>query len=397
MAAPNMNARYVPDFRVQINDADIPAALRGSITGVRYEDGMGAADRVEVSIANADLRWLQKHIKGLGFNPFPTGVRIGPVGASLTPEGIFDVDNKLTLALGYAPGPLAPMFMGDVTGVEAAFTSGAIPTMTLVAHDRMHRLTEGTYSRGFGPLPDAVIAMIISAENFLLPMIDPTVMAGSTALAVANVIFKLSGRKQKGQSDLEVMQEIAAQWDCDFWVEGDIFYLSRFIPKEYTPRLKLVWGESLIDFAPKISTVGRITASAMKVTMHEIPLSFLVGIFFDFDREAIGLQVVPGEAAAALKMVLGPMDTIIDQPIGSPVDIANSAMAIVRNLRTKLNNRLTASATAVGDTRIRAGAMITIDGIGPDFSGDYRVASATHTVDAGGYRTSFHVRKELLP
>jgi uncharacterized protein len=396
MAAPDVS-RYAPDFRVQINDRDIPAALRGSITGVRYEDGMGAADRVEVSVANADLRWLQKHIKGLGFNPFPTGIRIGPVGASLTPEGLFDVDNKLTLALGYAPGPLQPMFMGDVTGVEAGFTSGAIPTMTIVAHDRMHRLTEGKYARGFGPLPDAVIAMIISAENFLLPAIDPVVLAGSTALAVANYVFGGTGRKQKGQSDLEVMQEIAAQWDCDFWVEGDVFYLARFIPKEYTPRLELAWGESLIDFSPKISTVGRITGAAMKITLREIPISFLVGVFYDFDREAVGLQVVPGEAAAALKMILGPMDTIIDQPITSPVDIANSAMAIVRELRTKLNNRLTASGTAVGDPRIRAGAVITIDGLGPDFSGNYRVASATHSVDAGGYRTSFQVRKELLP
>jgi hypothetical protein len=29
---------------------------------------------VEVSIANVDLRWLQQHIRGLGFRPYPTGV-----------------------------------------------------------------------------------------------------------------------------------------------------------------------------------------------------------------------------------------------------------------------------------------------------------------------------------
>lgn len=395
--ATSIQPRYVPEFQLRINDREIPAALRASITGVRYEDGMDAADRVEVSIANADLRWLQQHIKGLGFQPFPTGIRIGPVGASATPAGLFDIDNSLTLAMGYGPGPLEPMFEGDITGLEASFATGAMPTMTLVAHDRLHRLTEGSYARGFGPLPDAVIAMIVSAENFLLPAIDPTVLAGSTALAAANYVFGGSGRKQKGQSDLELMQEIAAQWDCDFWVEGDVFYLARFIPKEYTPRLALRWGESLIDFAPRVSTIGRITAAAMKVTLREIPLSFLVGITYDFDREAVGLQVVPGEAAAALKMVLGPMDTIIDQPVSSPVDIANSAMAIVRVLRAKLNNRLTGAGTAVGDPRLRAGAMITLDGFGPDFGGDYRVASATHTIDASGYRTAFQVRKELLP
>ena len=50
-----------------------------------------------------------------------------------------------------------------------------------------------------------------------------------------------------------------------------------------------------------------------------------------------------------------------------------------------------------GDPRIRAGAVVRLDNLGPDFSGDYRVTSATHTIDTGGYRTTFEVRKEILP
>jgi hypothetical protein len=41
--------------------------------------------------------------------------------------------------------------------------------------------------------------------------------------------------------------------------------------------------------------------------------------------------------------------------------------------------------------------MIRIEGIGPDFSGDYRVSSATHSVDGSGYRTTFQVFKEIIP
>jgi hypothetical protein len=38
--------------------------------------------------------------------------------------------------------------------------------------------------------------------------------------------------------------------------------------------------------------------------------------------------------------------------------------------------------------------VIRIDGLGAsDFNGNYRVTSASHTVDSGGYRTSFEVRK----
>jgi hypothetical protein len=87
----------------------------------------------------------------------------------------------------------------------------------------------------------------------------------------------------------------------------------------------------------------------------------------------------------------------VDQPISSPADIANSALVILHELREKLNNRLTGSGTSIGDPRIRAGAVIRLEGLGPDFSNDYRVTSATHTIDGSGYRTSFEVRKEIIP
>src|SRR2546429_1197625 len=106
-----MGARYVPDFLIRINDQDLPAAVRAAVPSVRYQDGQNAADRVEVGLANPDLRWLQTHIRGLGFQPFPTGVRIGPIEvASSAPEGTFDVDNRLGLSLGYADQDLEELF-----------------------------------------------------------------------------------------------------------------------------------------------------------------------------------------------------------------------------------------------------------------------------------------------
>ncbi len=391
---------YAPNYRIQIAGQDLPAAVRSSITSVRYQDGINAADRVEVGFANADLRFLQSHIRGLGFQPFPTRLAVGPFGSvSAVPEGTFDLDNKLTLSMGYAPDPLEEMFKGEVTGLNVSFPSGEMPTMTLVAHDYLNRLSKGTVARGFGPLPDMLIVAILGAENLLIPMIDPTVGAASSALAAVNFIFSGSGRKQgqrsPGESDLDFLKKIAQDYDADFWVDGDTLYLSRFI-KEYSPRLTLTWGESLIDFAPRISTVGQVAGVSFKFTLREIPLSFLVTVFYDFDRETIGITIVPGEAAGAPGFSGGAL-TIVDQPISSPGDIASSAFRIYRELRKKLNNRLTGTGTAIGNPQIRANAVIRLDGLGPDFSGDYRVSSVTHTIDGSGYRTSFEVKKEILP
>jgi uncharacterized protein len=391
------NARFAPDFKVQINNEDVPASLRASMTSVRYEDGTGAADRVEIGIANADLRWLQNHIRGLGFNPFDSAIALGPVVLDPGPEGLFDVDNKLTLSMGYAPDPLEEMFIGEVTGVQASFPAGGMPSMTLVAHDKLHRLTRGAYARGFGPLPDVLIAAILSAENLLIPAIDPAVIVASSALAVVNYVFNGTGRKQRGQSDFELLREIAATYDSEFWVEDSTLYFSRFFFKDYAPSVTLTWGESLLDFAPQVSTAGTVVGAGMKFTLRELPISFLVSVYWDFGREVLGITVVPGEAAAVLKAAIQPQQTFIDQPIGSPADIVNSALVIAHELRTQINNRLTATGSAVGDTNIRAGAVIRIEGLGPNFSGDYRVKSATHTIDEGGYRTNFSVCKEIIP
>ncbi len=75
----------------------------------------------------------------------------------------------------------------------------------------------------------------------------------------------------------------------------------------------------------------------------------------------------------------------------------SSALEIEHELRTKLNGRLTGSLTAVGDPRIRAGAVVRLEGLGTDFSMDYRVASATQTFDGSGWVTSAQVFKEIIP
>jgi phage protein D len=317
-------------------------------------------------------------------------------GASLPPAGLLDLNNTLALSLGYAGQPLLPVFEGEMTGIEANMPAGGMPTLSITALDRLNRLAQGSYGRGFGPLPDALIAAILSAENLLVPSIDPALAAASTAIAVVNFIFNGSGRKQKSQTDLELLQEIANYYDADFWVEGSTLYLSRFF-KEYTPSTTLNWGESLLSFSPRVSTVGQYFGIGVKFTLREIPLSFTVAVSWNFNTQSIAINVVPGGTEAYLKSLIGPIDTIIDRPISSPPDIIDSAMFITRKLRNALNNRLTASGSAVGDPAIVANTVVQFNGLGPDFSGNYRVTQATHTIDTNGYRTNFKVRKEVIP
>ena len=68
--------------------------LRAAITGITYEDGIEGADRVEVTIANQNLKWLD--------------------------HPLLQVDNGFKLSIGYVPNtPGEEVFVGEITGVEA--------------------------------------------------------------------------------------------------------------------------------------------------------------------------------------------------------------------------------------------------------------------------------------
>ena len=65
-------------------------------------------------------------------------------------------------------------------------------------------------------------------------------------------------------------------------------------------------------------------------------------------------------------------------------------------LKRRINGRLTARGSAVGDPRIKVGGLISFSNLARYSGSNFRVTSVTHTLDAGGYRTSFEVRQEWV-
>jgi phage protein D len=326
----------------------------------------------------------------------PTGLSFNTIGrVDAGPEGLFDLDNKLTLSIGYSPDPPEEVFLGEITGVGATFPNGGMPTMTITAHDFLQRTTRGSLSRGFGPLPDAAIIAIMSLENGLLPLIDPYMVPLDVINTIGNFLFGTS-TKQSSQSDFQLLSQIAAKYDLELSVDHYVLYLTRFI-REYSPRLTLNYGSSLLDFSPRITTVGQAEGISMRISLREIRVDLMISVYWDFDRESIGISVIPAQAAIIAPVLGKPVEESKHKAIRNAIDIANMIVAMVRELRQKLNNRLTGSGTAIGDPRIRAGAVIRLDGLGYDFSGVWRVTKATHTLDTSGYRTQFEVQREILP
>ncbi len=371
---------YAPDFRLKIGGDTIPAALRAAIVSINYTDGMEGADRVEVTIANDELRWLD--------------------------HPLLQVDNGLKLSLGYAPDPLEEVFVGEITGVETNFPNSGMPTIKITAHDFLQRLTKGTKDRGFllsipmvqnFPLPDVIVAGLVSAENLLIPSPDPVggalnLLMSLATYVVAPAVAQQGVARQKGVSDFAFLTEISKKngWEMfiDHTAEPHGYVLRfKFMLSQLSPTLTLKWGASLMNFTPRLTTVGDAGIS-IRVWVASLKMAFTIGVAWDFDRGAFDLSISPGFGTSVKKTK---QEAISIKPTG----FAQAPQKILTELLPRLNNCLTGSGSSVGDLRIKASRVINFEGLGEQFSGLYRITTATHSLDGSGFRTNFQVRKEV--
>ena len=374
------NLRFVPDFEVTINDRPIPSTLRASISSLNYQTGLEGSDRVELTLVNESLRWLDRKLFGL--------------------------DNSFTLSIGYAPDPLKQVFVGEIVGHSATF--GANPTFTVVAQDRLQRLQQGKKVRWFAiptpvvnvPIPDPLVTSIVALERRLLPILEP-VAAAVGALLGGIEAAEAAGdpdatqrfvRKQAAESDFDFLARLAKEngWEMSIDHSGSLggTKLRFFSPADHlTPDVHLKFGHSLIDFNARITNVGQILAVTVFIWIAAIKMVFVVTLGWDWDRMSLILEISPSPILSG--------DTPADFMIEEPATPSSAARKLVSELIPKLNSRLTATGSTVGDPRILANTVLQLEGLGEEFGGLYRVTSATHTIDGSGYRTSFEVRKEI--
>lgn len=376
---------YAPNFRIEIGGEPIPARMRASIMRVSYQDGLQGADRVEMVLANEGLQWLDHEL--------------------------LEMDRSFSLSMGYAPDPLEEMFVGEITGVTPAFPNSGIPTITVVAHDFLQRMTVGTKERAFAlnlpcigkfPLPDPVVAALVSATNLLIPVIDPAGAALSfLTLLVSYALDPIEAKKgirlQQKQSDFDFLSSLAKDNGWELYIDHTMEprgYMLRFqfLVQDYSPSIFAKWGESLIDFTPKLSTVGQVFGVSTRIWVPSIQMEFVIVLSWDYDRAAFDLMVYPGVGNLDEIMGTGKSSKVVSVEAVGP---ASAPKKILSELLPRLNNRLTAGGSMMGNPQIRASRVMQVDGIPGQFGGLYRITSATHTIDGSGYRTQFDARKEV--
>ena len=390
MSMPNAAMRYAPEFQVRLQGELVPAALRASISSVNYQTGLEGADRVELSIFNENLRWLD--------------------------HSLLRLDNDLKISMGYAPDPLRQMFVGEIVALAPTFPASGTPMISVSAQDRRYRMQRGSKTRWFAlhtkclgnfPLPDVAVAGLVSGENGLMPIMDPIGAALSIVIGGVEAAVSFSDpdarqkmiRRQSKESDYDFLRRVSAEngWEMVMDHQGPmggrrLHFLS--MADHLTPEVTLRYGQSLVDFTPRISNVGQVAQVAVNFWVPALNMEFLVAAGWDWDRSALTLDIVPGYGSSLLTAQKDNNKNPV-MILNEPLTSETAPRVLVTKLLAKLNNRLTGSGRCVGDPRIQAGTVMRIEGVGQQFGGLYRVTSATHSIDSGGYQTSFEMRKEV--
>jgi uncharacterized protein len=205
-----------------------------------------------------------------------------------------------------------------------------------------------------------------------------------------------SVRTEHGVSDFDFLSGIAKDNGWEMYIDHSLEpkgYMLRFqfLIQDYSPSVTLQWGQSLMEFTPRLTTVGDIWGVTARVWIASLQVEFVIAVNWDYDNASFNLMIYPGLGDVATVLGDKASSAISIKPTGFP----NSLREILTELLPRLNNRLTGTGSTIGNPAIKPGKVINLAGLGSQFSGLYRITSATHTLDTGGYRTNFKVRKEV--
>jgi Bacteriophage probable baseplate hub protein len=287
----------------------------------------------------------------------------------------FQLGTPLEVTVGSDKTP--PIFIGEVTALEASFGSGgSSDTLTVQAYNRLHRLTFGTKQRTFQKVTYSEIASRIADEAGLAAEVEDTVTKQEhvTQDNVNNLSFLLSLKPNNYEVKVE---------------DKTLFF--RTTREPLAPVFSLACRSDRVSFAPRLRAVpegGKVEVRGWDIKTKK-PILGKAGSGDETTK--MGGSKTGAEISSA---VFAPSTrTITDQTVMD----ADEAQRIARACYNwQQRDFVEAAGECVGIPAIRVGKTIKITEIGELFDGIYYVTSATHSVGPNGYRTSFKVRRNAV-
>lgn len=303
----------------------------------------------------------------------------GPVGGSAGflhfSRQLLDFGKTFTVTIG-----LGVLFHGRIVALEGEFPEGAPPRIRVTCEDALAALWERNGFRSFADVSDADVVRRVATDHGLTAQIA---MNGPTRKVIA----------QAGESDLEFLRARLHAVDAYCWIDAAGCLCAAQEPGGREAAVVLDQGGALRELRVQADVRGqstRVQARGWNVADKAATSSIA-------DRAVIAgeMPAKTSSGAAIRETAFGAVDRFTGEPTVVAAVETQSAAAVVFADRARSFVRGVAQLTEVHEAL--PGRSAELRGVGPLFSGLYRIETVTHRFDTtGGWRSTFTLERPWL-
>jgi uncharacterized protein len=272
------------------------------------------------------------------------------------------------------------LFSGRITALEGVFPAGGAPEFAVLAEDRLQDLRMARRTRSFVHFTDADVFRAIASGHGLSAVLD---LDGPMRPAMAQV----------NQSDLAFIRERARGLDADVWIDGTTLHAA-IRSKRNETAVALTWPGSVRS----IAVTADLATQRTSVTVSGWdPRSKAVATHESTDS-VLGAEGANGDSGATvLRQAFGSRpETLVHR---GPFDTGTARVEAEAAFKQMARRFVVAHGVAEPDGRLRPGKPVTVAGLGPIFSGTFRLREVRHVfddADGQGLRTEFEAERPVI-
>jgi phage protein D len=377
---------YVPHVEIRIAGRPLPDSVINDVVQVTYIDNVRGIDSVDLTVNNWDAsRHRFKYVGSETADDLPGGAHPDPAATLFEPGG-----SKVEVWQGYL-GELKLVSTVYFTTMETSFSASGAPTLQVRGLNVLHTLRKKQFSYAwYNQRPSDIaeqLAQLSDGGKKRLPL--PMVIDQKARQQEARIDFIA----QDNEYDIDFLLNLARRIGYELVLDeakNGVPERLRFGPSADTGRQAdylLAWGESLIDFKPRLSTARQVAKVTVKGwdRARKKPIKVTVDIN---DKE---VKRINPDLHRLLEKADAREELVVDEPVATEQEARQRARAIMLD---QMKQMVTAEGSTVGLPHLRAGSRLDISGVGARMSGKYFVTETTHAFSEAGYTTRFKARRE---
>lgn len=342
--------RDAPTFKVLVNGSELPDEAALDILELSVSDYVEGAGSFTITFNNWNSQTQEfKYVDG-----------------DLLAEGA-----KVEVKVGFVDDEKS-MMQGEVTALEPEFAAAAAPVLKIHGYDLLHRYRRGRNTRSFANMKDSQIAEQLAGDLGLRAQVEDSEITHEYVL-------------QNNLTDIDFLLERARRINFEVTVKDKTLNFRKALNNK-DKLVSLDFGLTLTSFFPRLNTLSQVS-------------DVVVQGWNPKTKEAIAGKAAPGDenskmggsklgASVSKEAFFQATAFVVNRPVFTEGEATQMAKGRFNEMAVDF---ITGEGLAIGNTDIRAGEVIELNGLGKRFSGLYYITSSTHEVGPKGYRTRFSV------